>query len=321
MNPFSLYSYTRHLVTARGTEGYGIHSPYMYHFITRVLGGRSNERVMKEVRSLRREMLSEREEVTVRDLGYGSACMRKPERRVATIARVAALPDREAGIIAAVAENLDTLLRIGEGAGAGRDVREGETDAGGVGGAGAGRDVRDDETDAGGVEGAEGERVGGGLKGVYQQQPVIVELGTSLGISTLALALAAPAREVITVEGSPALAEIAQQNLARHGAVNATVLCMEFSDALSHLAQSGKRVELAFIDGNHRGEALIQYVKSIKELGGEMIIIADDIRLNRQMNAAWRRLAAAESVSLETFRLGMLFAVQRLTPQHCLVRR
>jgi len=145
---------------------------------------------------------------------------------------------------------------------------------------------------------------------------IILELGTSLGISTLAMALAAPDTRVVTVEGCPAMAEIARRNLRRHTAHNAEVLNMEFSHALKKLRAEGTTVSLAFIDGNHTGEALKKYVHQIMMMGEEMIIVADDIHMNRDMFMAWRSLAINETTpaALETFRLGILFRIRSLTP-------
>jgi predicted O-methyltransferase YrrM len=123
------------------------------------------------------------------------------------------------------------------------------------------------------------------------QPAVILELGTSLGISTLALALGAPDRKVISIEGCPELAAIARENLRNHGADNAEVLSMEFSEALNHLRSLGTMVEMAFIDGNHRGKALEEYVHLIRGMGEEMIIVADDIRMNRDMTSTWKLLS------------------------------
>jgi predicted O-methyltransferase YrrM len=128
-------------------------------------------------------------------------------------------------------------------------------------------------------------------------QPVILELGTSLGISTLALALAAPHRRVITVEGCPELAATARENLRRHGADNVEVLNMKFTQALGYLRERGTKVGMAFIDGNHRGAALTDYTHRITEMGEEMIIVADDIHMNRDMIQSWRSLCPRQSKS------------------------
>ncbi|MCI0522375.1 MAG: class I SAM-dependent methyltransferase [Bacteroidales bacterium] len=151
-----------------------------------------------------------------------------------------------------------------------------------------------------------GHRVGG----------IILELGTSLGISTLALALAAPERRVVTVEGCPALAQIATANLTRHGAPNATVLNMEFSEALEKIRSDGEKVSFAFIDGNHKGNALADYARKIAEMGEEMIIIADDIRLTHDMYSGWKTIVREQlaPAAMETLRFGILFFIKGITP-------
>ena len=122
-------------------------------------------------------------------------------------------------------------------------------------------------------------------------------MGTSLGISTLALALAAPERRVITVEGCPVLAAIARENLQRYGASNAEVMNVEFSAALESLRKDGLNVSFAFIDGNHRGTALTEYVSKIAAMGEEMIIVADDIRLTKEMFLAWKSRGSIRNCS------------------------
>ncbi|MCK7534810.1 MAG: class I SAM-dependent methyltransferase [Marinilabiliales bacterium] len=65
----------------------------------------------------------------------------------------------------------------------------------------------------------------------------------------------------MTVEGCPATAEIARDNL-QHDTVHpmSEVVNAEFSEALEKLRNDGLNVSFAFIDGNHRGAALTEYV-------------------------------------------------------------
>jgi precorrin-6B methylase 2 len=153
-------------------------------------------------------------------------------------------------------------------------------------------------------------------------QGIILELGTSLGISTLALSLAAPENRVITVEGCPALAAIARENLRKYGASNAEVWAMEFSTAIESIRNEGLNISFAFIDGNHRGTALKEYVSRIASMGEEMIIVADDIRLTREMFLAWRAVESSgiAAVTMETLRLGLLFIRHGITPGRYRIR-
>jgi precorrin-6B methylase 2 len=233
----------------------------MFSFITGVIGGRTSKHITDEVRSLRRKMLSDRRVVRVTDLGTGSSVLHGTDRSIRQIASVAALPQRETALLARIASSLDNII---------------------------GRVPEDQEVPERLPHNPEKSSPGEKLQPGYQ--PVILELGTSLGISTLALALGAPHRRVITVEGCPGIAAIARENLRRHGADNVEVLNMEFSQALGYLSERGVKVGMAFIDGNHRGAALTEYTQRILEMGEGMIIVADDIHMNRDMIQAWKSL-------------------------------
>jgi len=383
MNLHAASAYATHMLKARSAAGHGVHSPFMFGFITEVIGGRSDRAIMKEVKSLRREMLADRRVVQVRDLGAGSVVMKErgknarqdgsgrgedpgklrggstgagerssqegepdnggypgdPQdvrmqvmlRKIRDIASAAAVPEREAALLARIAGSLDKVhwYKRGSGGSHTESTLAGQLPVVEAGDAlfSASKHNGDKEParmNSGNLEheannhGDHGSVAGSGI----DDRPVILELGTSLGISTLALALGAPDRRVISAEGCPELAAIARENLQRHGARNAEVMCMEFGQALALLRNRGTKVALAYIDGNHRGAALIEYVHMIREMGEEMIIIADDIHMNRDMIRAWQCLSEGNiaPASLETFRLGMLFCLRNLTPGHYRVR-
>jgi predicted O-methyltransferase YrrM len=282
MNLYPAVAYLRHLLTARGTAGHGVHSPYIYDFLTTVVRNKTDRGIVSSVESLRREMLLDTRRITVTDLGAGSVTKAGGQRRVAEIAAAAALPEKEAGLLSRIVMSMLAIRRMAE-----RQSRK---------------------------AGEHGAR--------SQGKGIILELGTSLGISTLAMALAAPERRVITVEGCPVLAGIARENLKRHGASNAEVINMEFSAALESLKNDGLKVSFAFIDGNHRGTALTEYIRKIEAMGEEMIIVADDIHLTNEMFLTWKSMAASDiaPVTIETLRLGILFLRHSLTPGRYRIR-
>ena len=285
MNLHAASAYALHLLTARSTAGHGVHSPWMFRFITEVIGGRGDSAIMREVESLRQEMLSDRRMVMVTDLGAGSSVMKSRERSVRHIASAAAVPKREAALLARIAESLNNT-RAGEPGDADRHAEQSGT------GLKSGKMAATDPVPAVVPDSGHSCREDAGRDNL----PVILELGTSLGISTLALALGAPQRRVISVEGCPELAAVARENLRRHGALNAEIICMEFGQALTDLHKKGVKVALAFIDGNHRGAAMTEYMHKIRQMGEEMIIIAHDIRMNRDMIKAWRSIVSGSAV-------------------------
>ncbi|MEZ4998696.1 MAG: hypothetical protein R2758_14940 [Bacteroidales bacterium] len=69
-------AYMMHLLRSGSTAGHGVHSPFMFRFITEVLGGSTDKAITREVENLRREMLADTRVIRVRDLGAGSAVMK-----------------------------------------------------------------------------------------------------------------------------------------------------------------------------------------------------------------------------------------------------
>ena len=301
MNLYPVVAYLRHLLAARSTAGYGVHSPYIYDFLTKVVRNKTDVKIVSQVENLRLAMLSDKRSITVTDLGAGSVTGAGVERRVAGIARTAALPAKEAGLLSRIVRSM-LASEVRQSPKAGEHTAWGTEHAG-------------DPPDG-------GETVPQSGRARSTEKGIILELGTSLGISTLALALAAPGRRVITVEGCPVLAAIARENLLKYGAANAEVRAMEFSAAIENLRNEGLSVSFAFIDGNHRGAALTEYVSKIASMGEDMIIVADDIRLTKEMFRAWRSVAASgiATVTMETIRLGILFIKHGITPGRYRIR-
>ncbi len=82
----------------------------------------------------------------------------------------------------------------------------------------------------------------------------IVELGTSLGVTTAYLATAAPNAKVITIEGSSAIQQLAQKNFQQLNLQNIQSLHGHFNDVLPSVIQQLSSVNIAFVDGNHRNQ-------------------------------------------------------------------
>ena len=144
----------------------------------------------------------------------------------------------------------------------------------------------------------------------YYQPKTVLELGTSLGISSAYFAAANPHAKVITIEGSPEIAAIADQNFEKLDIKNIHIVTGKFDDVLPDILKTIGELDLCFIDGNHRKEPTIKYFNELTQYSQEnSILIFDDIHWSREMEEAWNIIKASDRVSLtiDLFFIGLVF--------------
>jgi len=138
----------------------------------------------------------------------------------------------------------------------------------------------------------------------------IIELGTSLGIGTLYLAEANRQSVVVTVEGSGNLAQAASSGFRKAGFDNIELMTGDFDNHIVTIIERYPSPGLVFIDGNHRGEALLRYFDTFAAAASRhTVIIADDIDCSRGMSDAWNIIRRDDRVtaSVDLGRMGLLF--------------
>ena len=146
-----------------------------------------------------------------------------------------------------------------------------------------------------------------------------LELGTSLGLTSAYLA--GHAETLTTVEGNPHIQALSQSNWTKLGVSNIRSLSGEFDATWEAFAD--REYDLIFIDGNHRGEALIRYVeKSLPLLHPDGVIVCDDIHWSPDMEAAWEHLRSMPewTLQMDAFEWGLLTRNQALKREHVCIR-
>jgi len=141
-------------------------------------------------------------------------------------------------------------------------------------------------------------------------EPVILEFGTSLGISTMYMAASCPGATVITMEGCTRTSEIAAENFREAGLNNIRLINGSFDDILPVLKSDKVCPGLVFIDGNHRKEPVINYFNQVADMSGTgSVVIIDDINSSREMAEAWSEIRNHRDVTLsvDIFRMGIVF--------------
>ncbi|MCO5240753.1 MAG: hypothetical protein M9904_11945 [Chitinophagaceae bacterium] len=87
-NKFQLaFKYLRYYLTASNGSGHGVHSPFVFDFITSVLNDKRFFYAYDRIERLRRQALADNREVEVQDYGAGSVGISSRNRKERADAR------------------------------------------------------------------------------------------------------------------------------------------------------------------------------------------------------------------------------------------
>lgn len=138
----------------------------------------------------------------------------------------------------------------------------------------------------------------------------IVELGTSLGLSTMYLAAATPNGQVITLEGCPDVADVAKMSFQRLEIPNISLLLGDFQETFPQALNKIEQLDFLFIDGDHRAGRAEQYFEwSLPKIHNKSIVVLADIHWSKEMEQCWQKIRQHPQVklSIDLFQIGVLF--------------
>lgn len=140
----------------------------------------------------------------------------------------------------------------------------------------------------------------------------ILDLGTSLGLTTACLAEAARLRggRVITFEGCPQTASLARQHFDRLGLSTIELVVGNLDETLAVQLANLTAVDLVFFDANHRYQPTISYFETcLPKSHNDTVFVFDDIHWSGEMEQAWAYIKAHPAVSLtvDLFWVGLVF--------------
>lgn len=154
------------------------------------------------------------------------------------------------------------------------------------------------------------------------QRPLeIVELGTSLGITTAYLAMADSRNRVTTYEGSSAILDVARNNWRQLGIRNIEAHCGNIDNILGTHAYMC--IDMAYMDANHTYEATMRYWEALAALAGEKsVYVVDDIHHSPEMERAWTEIQNREEVTttMDFFHFGLVFFDRHYLKKHYKMR-
>jgi predicted O-methyltransferase YrrM len=240
--------FATYYLTASNGKGHGVHSPFIFDFIEKVLNDKKAYACYISIESQRKKLLQDEGVIEVEDFGAGSSVIKTNKRVVKKIAASSLKPKKFAQL----------LFRIVQ----------------------------------------------------YYQPKTVVELGTSLGITSSYLATGSNNSNLYTCEGSANIAAIAEQTFTQLKYKNITLVKGDFTKKLPPLLSQLQKIDLAFVDGNHKKEPTINYFHQLLQHStNETILIFDDIHWSTEMEAAWEEIKNHSRVTLtiDLFFIGLVF--------------
>ena len=152
----------------------------------------------------------------------------------------------------------------------------------------------------------------------------ILELGTSLGVTTSYLAMAAPEGKIYTVEGCSNTCRVAGEIITKLGLQENTSLINGNLDLCLHeVLEMAGPLDFVLFDAHHRYEPTLNYFEQCYPFAGEnSVFIFDDIYWSAEMKKAWQDICADPRVSLSAdfFHIGLVFFRKGVEKQHFVLK-
>ena len=155
----------------------------------------------------------------------------------------------------------------------------------------------------------------------YFEPKNTLEIGTSLGLGTSALALGNQNGQVISLEGCPETAATAQENLKHFNLNNVEVKVGEFKQSFKAILD--QKFDLIYFDGNHQKQATLDYFNDLlPTVTNNSVWIFDDIHWSEPMNEAWEIIKEHPKVqvTIDTFQWGFVFFRKEQEKEHFTIR-
>jgi predicted O-methyltransferase YrrM len=242
------FKWLQYVVRASNGKGHGIHSPFVYEFVTEVLNDRRSYYAYEKIEEVKKNLLQDERRLPVKDFGTGSTQKNGFQKKISAIAGKAVSTQKFGRL----------LFRLSN----------------------------------------------------YYRAGTIIEMGSSLGVSTAYLASADSSSRVVTIEGSPSVAAIANETFHKLGLKNIEQITGNFEEELANLIASNPPADLVFIDGNHRKKPVLEYFEQfLNKISPASLIIIHDIHWSLEMEEAWAVIQKHPGVkmSIDIFSAGLVF--------------
>jgi len=245
---------------SKSSNQHGVHSPFVYHFVTNCLYKKRNNEFQKLFLNCKNQLLNNKKTITVKEFGIGSTFFKTNKRSIARIAKIAGITNKKASILTGI---------------------------------------------------------------IHYFKPLnILELGTSLGLSTSSIKIGNKKSKIITLEGCLETSKIAQQLFDHQNFDGVDIVIGDFAKTLP-LAVKNNLFDFIYFDGNHTKKDTLEYFDyCLTTLTNESIWIFDDIYWSKEMKETWSLIKKHPkvTVTVDLFYFGIVFFRKEQAKEHFKIR-
>lgn len=151
----------------------------------------------------------------------------------------------------------------------------------------------------------------------FLQPKILLEMGTSLGLSAVYQAAAAQEGRFLTIEGSPAIAQLAKKHLSGLKYKHIETYQGSFDEQLPAILPTLPQLDYVYLDGDHSlGPTLRYFEYCLPYLQDSSAFVVADIYWSSDMMQAWKRLQEHPRVtaSVDFYDFGVLL-FRKIEPQ------
>lgn len=144
----------------------------------------------------------------------------------------------------------------------------------------------------------------------YFQPKNMLELGTSLGISSLYQFLPNKKANFVTMEGCASTAKVASRVFEALEAEKIKIVTGNFNDTLAPTVEQFEKLDYVFFDGNHQKQPTLDYFEICFPKATEnSLFVFDDIHWSAEMEEAWEIIKndPRVTVTIDLFWIGLVF--------------
>jgi len=151
----------------------------------------------------------------------------------------------------------------------------------------------------------------------------ILELGTSTGMATIALAAGQETGRIVTIEGCASVSNVAESLFHKMDFHRIELVIGNFDKVLGTTLSTFESLDMAYFDGNHRKLPTLDYFNQCLPNAHEnSVFIFDDIHWSDEMESAWEQIKGRPevSISIDLFHFGIVFFRKGVEKQHFILK-